>query len=141
MDRSPDLLVALLAHSLGFINPAQLAEVCTQGSEDGFALVEGAGGFYSPLAEDGLNADLAMALQLPVLLVAEDTLGVLNQVLLNKEAIKARGLDLVAVVLNSLNRDKDGHMDNAADLRQLLSCPVYVQQYNDTRISGKLVDR
>jgi dethiobiotin synthetase len=41
----------------------QLLNICMQGSEQGFLLVEGAGGFYSPLAENGLNADLAVALQ------------------------------------------------------------------------------
>ena len=52
----------------------QLVQICLSGSENGFVLVEGAGGFYSPLAENGLNADLAVALQLPVLLVADDRL-------------------------------------------------------------------
>lgn len=119
---------------------AQLVDVCRHGSEDGFTLVEGAGGFFSPLTEDGLNADLATALQLPVLLVAENTLGVLNQVLLNVEAIEARGLELVAVVLNSVNQEEEGPMDNAADLRERLNCPVFAQPYNEPRISGDLVD-
>jgi dethiobiotin synthetase len=108
----------------------QLVNNCLEGSEDGFVLIEGAGGFYSPLSEDGLNADLAMALQLPVLLVAEDALGVLNQVLLNIEAIKIRGLNLVGVVLNQLEASKDERMDNAADLREHLDCPVFSTAYN-----------
>jgi len=103
----------------------QLVSNCLADSENGFVLVEGAGGFYSPLSEDGLNADLATALQLPVLLVAEDALGVLNQVLLNVEAIKIRGLTLVGVVLNQLEEEQDARMDNAADLREHLDCPVF----------------
>lgn len=107
----------------------QLLSTCQQGSEQGFLLVEGAGGFYSPLTENGLNADLAAALQLPVLLVADDRLGVINQVLLNAEAIQLRGLELVAVVLNQLDADRDEHMDNSADLRERLDCPVFTIPY------------
>lgn len=108
----------------------QLVSICLTGSEQGFLLVEGAGGFYSPLSEDGLNADLATALQLPVLLVANDSLGAINQVLLSVEAIKLRGLSLMGVVLNSVDDNKPTHMDNAADLKQLLNCPVFLQSYS-----------
>ena len=103
----------------------QLVNICLQGSEQGFLLVEGAGGFYSPLAENGLNADLAVALQLPVLLVADDKLGVLSQVLLNAEAIKLRGLHLAGVVLNNLENNSNEYMDNTADLRERLDNPVF----------------
>ncbi len=122
------------------MSTADLVEVCRHGSEQGFVLVEGAGGFYSPLSEDGLNADLAAALELPVLLVADDALGVLNQVLLNVEAIGARGLKLIGVVLNRPNADTDTQMDNAADLRERLDCAVYVQPYNASQLPDALIN-
>ena len=121
----------------------QLVNICLQGSEEGFVLVEGAGGFYSPLAENGLNADLAVALQLPVLLVAEDKLGALSQVLLNVEAIQMRGLQLAGVVLNALDDNKNDHMDNAADLRERLECPVFFNPYvseGQTQLPEALVE-
>jgi len=65
-------------------------------TESDFLYVEGAGGFYSPICHDGLNADLAASLSLPVLLVVENRLGCINQTLLNVEAIQRRGLSLVA---------------------------------------------
>ena len=108
----------------------QLVNICLQGSEDGFVLVEGAGGFYSPLAENGLNADLAVALQLPVLLVADDRLGVLSQALLNVEAIQMRGLPLAGVVLNAMDDKQNDHMDNSADLRERLDCPVFANPFS-----------
>jgi dethiobiotin synthetase len=116
----------------------QLLNICMQGSEQGFLLVEGAGGFYSPLAENGLNADLAVALQLPVLLVAHDRLGVLSQVLLNVEAIKMRGLPLAGVVINQLDGDKNEHMDNSADLRERLDCPVFTMPYSKTGVASEI---
>ena len=108
----------------------QLLSICLQGSEKGFLSVEGAGGFYSPLAENGLNADLAVALQLPILLVADDKVGVINQVLLNAEAIQMRGLHLIGVVLNSTSPEINEQMDNAADLREKLSCGIYQLPFN-----------
>lgn len=109
----------------------QLVKICLDGSEKGFTLIEGAGGFYSPLSEDGLNADLATTLQLPVLLIAEDTIGCLNQVLLNVEAIKVRGLNLTGVILNNIKESKDARMDNAADLRERIDCSVFTQAYSE----------
>jgi dethiobiotin synthetase len=92
---------------------------------DSLVWVEGAGGFYSPLASDGLNADLAQRLSLPVLLVAADRLGSINHILLTTEAIRARGLNLIAVVLNQISPDITPAMDNADDLRRWLDCPVF----------------
>lgn len=108
----------------------QLFSICLQGSEEGFLLVEGAGGFYSPLAENGLNADLAVALQLPVLLVADDKLGSLSQVLLNAEAIQMRGLHLAGVVMNNLNNNSNEYMDNTADLRERLDNSVFCSPFS-----------
>jgi dethiobiotin synthetase len=118
----------------------ELVHACQHAGNSGFTLIEGAGGFYSPLAEDGLNADLATALQLPLLLVAENSLGVLNQVLLNVEAIKMHGLKLTGVVLNNLNDNQDGQMDNATDLRERLNCAVYIHGYGETRLPEELVN-
>lgn len=112
------------------ITTEQLVNICLHGSEQGFTLVEGAGGFYSPLAENGLNADLALGLQLPVLLVADDRLGVISQVLLNVEAIQMRGLQLAGVVLNTLNESNSDYMNNSADLRERLSCPVFSNAFS-----------
>ncbi|MDH5387213.1 MAG: dethiobiotin synthase [Gammaproteobacteria bacterium] len=102
----------------------QLDQACKY-TGDGFALIEGAGGFYSPLAADGLNADLAEALQLPVLLVANDRLGCINQILLTVEAISNRGLQLVAIVLNAKESQENSDMNNEEDLREYIDTPIY----------------
>lgn len=109
--------------------------------ETDFLLVEGAGGFYSPLCEDGLNADLAMVLDLPVILVAEDKLGCINHVLLNTQAIKTRKLKLVGVVLNrTKEHEENPYMNNQEDLSELLSCPVIVNEFNSESISEKFIE-
>ena len=106
----------------------QLDQACNHTGDD-FVLVEGAGGFYSPLADDGLNADLAEALQLPVLLVANDRLGCINQILLTAEAISNRGLKLAAVVLNEKDQQNNLDMNNAEDLREYIDAPIYALKH------------
>jgi dethiobiotin synthetase len=103
-----------------------LAATCLRGVPgDGTLLVEGAGGFLSPVAEHALNADLASRLGLPVVLVAADRLGTINHTLLTVEAVRARGLTVAAVVLSQPHPcDEDG-MDNAADLSRWLGMPVH----------------
>ncbi len=102
-------------------------------TDETFLWVEGAGGFYSPLAIDGLNADLATRLGLPVLLVAADQLGCINHVLLTLQAIRRRGLKLIAVVLNRVSANSVADMDNAEDLRQMIESPVFEIAHEENR--------
>ncbi|MDH5518020.1 MAG: dethiobiotin synthase [Gammaproteobacteria bacterium] len=121
---------AFLANQV--LTTRQLADVCRFGAEQGFLLVEGAGGYYSPLSEDGLNSDLAEELGLPVLLVAQDVLGAINQVLLSVEAIKKSGLELRAVILNQVKGyQMPDSVSNLEELHPMLDCAVYTQPYNE----------
>jgi len=63
-------------------------------------IVETAGGLMVPVNENFLFADLIQPMHLPVLIVAENKLGAINQALLSIEAIRSRGLELLGVVLN-----------------------------------------
>ena len=116
----------------------QLKNDCIKKVEDtDFLYVEGAGGFYSPIASDGLNAHLAELLGLPILLVIENRLGCINQALLNVEAIASRGLSLSAIALNQANHNTAiESMDNLSDIQQRVNCPVipfgYQQSKNDS---------
>ena len=101
------------------------------GVDDGFTLVEGAGGFLSPIARGALNADLAQALRLPVLIVAADRLGTLNHTLLTVEAVRARGLEVAGIVLNAPAAGDTGPMDNAGELERWLARPVLRLPHGD----------
>jgi len=94
------------------------------GTPEDFYIVEGAGGFLSPLAKGALNADLARSLGVPVLLVVADRLGCINHALLSVEAIEHRGLNIAAVVVNAVTADVDGDMNNREDLEARLPYPV-----------------
>ncbi len=111
-------------------------ENCTA---DDYLFVEGAGGFYSPLCEDGLNADLASALELPVLLIAKDQLGCINHILLTADAIKKKGLNLCAVILNQKDVSHNDAMDNFDDLNKYLELPIFLISHNEPIKDNKLL--
>ncbi|MHB1513192.1 MAG: dethiobiotin synthase [Acidiferrobacter sp.] len=127
---SPERAAALEGRTLRLddLIEACRAEVCP----GDFLLVEGAGGFYSPLTADALNADLAVALGLPVLIVSADRLGAIHQALLTVEAVARRGLVLAGVVLNQTTPGGDPQMDNGADLARWLRIDPVVIPYHDT---------
>jgi dethiobiotin synthase len=58
---------------------------------DRFLIVEGAGGFLVPLNDELTQKDLIKALDLPVLLVAEDRVGAINHTVLTIEAVRHAG--------------------------------------------------
>ncbi len=62
-------------------------------------VVEGAGGALVPLNEHQTMLDLMVRLDLPVVLVVANRLGAINQTLLTLEALRARGLHVLGVVL------------------------------------------
>ena len=69
-------------------------------------VVEGAGGWLVPLNEHDTIADLAVRLQLPVVLVVAIKLGCINHALLTAKAITASGLSLKGWVANDFLRDE-----------------------------------
>jgi dethiobiotin synthetase len=64
------------------------------------AIVEGVGGLRVPLGEGWDVRRFAVALGLPVLIVARPRLGTINHTLLTIESARAAGLRVAAVVLN-----------------------------------------
>jgi dethiobiotin synthetase len=70
-------------------------------------VVEGVGGLLCPLAEGTTVADLAIALDYPLVIVARRGLGTLNHTLLTVEAAHRRALRIAGVVLNSPEPDDD----------------------------------
>jgi dethiobiotin synthetase len=83
-------------------------------------VVEGAGGLLVPLTEGETYADLAVALGLPVLVVARAGLGTVNHTALTVEALRRRGLAVLAIVLNRTAAEDDPSVPhNAAEIARL----------------------
>ena len=98
-----------------------LALACRRGTDESFVVVEGAGGLYSPIAEESLNVDLAIKLQLPLLIVVLDELGAISQALLTLEAAKANKLNVACVVLNQV---KGNSLANKEALASYTKTPI-----------------
>lgn len=111
------------------INLEQLVDACALDDASHCLIVEGAGGFYSPIAENGLNADLAGELRLSVIIVVNDRIGAVNQALLTLQAVESRQLHVAAIILNQVAAEADAQMDNSADLRACCSYPVFQCQH------------
>lgn len=84
-------------------------------------IVEGAGGFYVPLGDEHDIADLAVKLDLPVILVVGMRLGCINHALLTAAAIQQRGLTLAGWVANQVDPDMAMLEENLQTLRQRMS--------------------
>ncbi len=87
-------------------------------------IVEGAGGFLVPLNAQQTGADLAHALNLPVILVVGMRLGCLNHALLTAQAIKAAGLPLAGWVANCVDPQILMLEENIATLERRLDASL-----------------
>lgn len=87
-----------------------------------FAVIEGAGGWLVPLNDTETMADLALGLNLPVVMVVGMRLGCLNHALLTAAAIRAAGLQLAGWVANFLSPMRDAKA-NVDSLRLRLPAP------------------
>ena len=87
-------------------------------------VVEGAGGWRVPLSDSLQIADLAVALQLPVVLVVGLRLGCLNHALLTADAIRASGLLLAGWIASRVDPQMREPEANLAYLRQHLGAPL-----------------
>ncbi len=88
-------------------------------------VVEGAGGLLTPLTDGETFADLAVALGLPVLVVARAGLGTVNHTALTCEALRARHLAVHGVVLDRASSGGDASEPyNAGDIERLTGARV-----------------
>ncbi|GLR09987.1 ATP-dependent dethiobiotin synthetase BioD [Mixta theicola] len=89
-----------------------------------WVLVEGAGGWYTPLSEQQTYADWVRQEQLPVILVVGIKLGCINHALLSAEAILNAGLPLAGWIANDIQPPGRRHQEYMATLQQRLPAPL-----------------
>ncbi|WP_250511918.1 dethiobiotin synthase [Caballeronia sp. INDeC2] len=87
-------------------------------------VVEGVGGFRVPLSDTHDTADLAVALNLPVVLVVGMRLGCISHALLTVEAVASRGLKLAGWVANRVDPDMLYPDENIATLKRRIEAPL-----------------
>ena len=88
-----------------------------------WTLVEGAGGWFTPLSETTSFAQWVIREQLPVILVVGVKLGCINHALLTAQAVEQSGLKLGGWVANCVVAPGKRHAEYMATLKQLLPAP------------------
>ncbi|CEN55444.1 dethiobiotin synthase [Candidatus Methylopumilus turicensis] len=86
-------------------------------------VVEGAGGFRVPINRQETMADLAVKLNLPVIMVVGVRLGCINHALMTAGSIGAAGLNLVGWVANRLDPNMPAIEENIATLKAMIKAP------------------
>jgi dethiobiotin synthetase len=92
--------------------------------EADFVLIEGAGGWRVPLNRRETLADVAVQLQVGVILVVGMQLGCINHALLTAEAIRRDGLQLAGWVANQPGPRMTCHEETLDTLREMLPAPL-----------------
>ncbi|NIB39248.1 dethiobiotin synthase [Pseudomaricurvus alkylphenolicus] len=88
-----------------------------------WVVIEGAGGWRVPLNPRETLANLAVELNLPVILVVGMKLGCINHALLSVEAIERDGLKVAGWVANRIDPAMSCYEENIMTLRTLIGAP------------------
>ena len=87
-------------------------------------VVEGIGGWMTPINQSETMADVAKQLGLPVVLVIGIRLGCLNHSLLTYNAIRKSGLPLAGWIANQIDKNMLSLEENIAYLQQQIDAPL-----------------
>lgn len=119
---SPHIISAYERRPIGFSVISEGLEKLARLSD--WLLVEGAGGWFTPLSESTTFADWVKQEQLPVILVVGIKLGCINHALLTAEAVKAAGLQLAGWIANDIQPPGKWHTEYMTTLKQRLPAPL-----------------
>ncbi|WP_440867651.1 dethiobiotin synthase [Symbiopectobacterium purcellii] len=89
-----------------------------------WVLVEGAGGWFTPLTAQQTFADWVQHEQLPVILVVGIKLGCINHALLTAQAVAQSGLALAGWIANDIQPAGRWHQDYLETLQRHLRAPL-----------------
>ncbi|MFG3531881.1 dethiobiotin synthase [Streptomyces sp. NPDC047917] len=109
------------------VRPHEIADAAQKlATEHDLVLIEGAGGLLVRFDDEGSTlADAARLLDAPVLVVTPAGLGTLNTTALTSEALRARALECLGVVVGSMPAEPDlAARCNLADLPVVAGAPL-----------------
>ncbi len=93
-------------------------------------VIEGAGGVLVPITDILLTTDLIKHLKVPALVVAASGLGTINHTLLTLEALRARNIQTLGVIMNG-----DPNPENAELIEHFSGMPVLAQLPKISKLS------
>jgi len=123
---SPHLAAEMAGEALAPDDLADKVQALAQGYDT--VLVEGAGGAAVPLGDGRTMLDLMRRLDLPVIVVADNRLGVVNHALMTVEVLRGHGLDVAGVVMTNTtppaDDDENLRHDNVKTIAELGDVPI-----------------
>jgi dethiobiotin synthetase len=123
---APPIAPHIAAHEAGSLIDTTLLRECFQELADvsDCVVVEGAGGWLTPIGPGQSMADVAAALCLPVVLVVGLKLGCLNHAALTARALGSHGAGLAGWIGNSITPDFARKTANIVALEEILKEPA-----------------
>jgi dethiobiotin synthetase len=118
-----------LAAELARVSPPSIgaltAEIRAATPAGSVAIVEGVGGLLVPISPSASVLDLAVALELPLILVARPGLGTINHTLLTVQAARTAGLRIAGIVMTPWPAQPDAMVRSNRDtIERLAKIPV-----------------
>ncbi|EFK3895021.1 dethiobiotin synthase [Escherichia ruysiae] len=110
-----------------------------------WVLVEGAGGWFTPLSDSFMFADWVTQEQLPVILVVGVKLGCINHAMLTAQAVQQAGLTLAGWVANDVTPQGKRHSEYMATLTRMIPAPLlgeipWLQENPESALTGKYIN-
>ncbi|PQJ96655.1 dethiobiotin synthase [Chromatium okenii] len=118
---APHLAAIQAGVTIDFVNIIKAYQTLAATAE--VVIVEGVGGWRVPLMPNQCVSDLALALEIPVILVVGFKLGCLNHALLTAESIRASGAHLIGWICNQIDPKMQALNANLATLNELIAAP------------------
>ncbi|WP_416776162.1 dethiobiotin synthase [Xenorhabdus budapestensis] len=119
---SPHIVSAELNQPIEFTVMSQGLEKLA--AKANWVLVEGAGGWYTPLSENTTFADWVVQEKLPVILTVGIKLGCINHAVLTAKVIRDAGLELVGWIANEIEPAGKRQDEYLATLKRMISAPL-----------------
>jgi dethiobiotin synthetase len=98
-------------------------------------IIEGAGGLMVPINDKFMMIDLIKKFEVPVLLVARSGLGTINHTLLSIEALRARDIPLLGMVMNGPINDANREAIEFYGKTKVLACVPKLDKINRETLS------
>jgi len=107
-------------------------------------VVEGAGGWFAPVNNEQDIADLAVALQIPVIMVVAIRLGCINHARLTFKAIQAANVECAGWIAVCVDPDMQKQAENIATIKNKITVPLlgvlpYVDVMDFDRLAENII--
>lgn len=114
-------------------------------AEADWVLVEGAGGWFTPLSTTLTLADWVRMEQLPVILVVGVKLGCINHAVLTAQAVQQAGLRLAGWIANDVTPPGRRHSEYLSTLQRMIPAPMlgeipWLGEAVDSPLLGQYLD-